>query len=369
MIHIMLKNFLLYTSFVTIALNAQENKMNEKWITQEVLFENKEAEISLAGSLRIPTKIESKVPAIVLIHGYGPVDRDSNFMGRCPFLEISEYFADQGIAVLSYDKRGIGASTGNYATATTADLAKDGESAIAFLKNHASIDPTKIGIVGLSEGGLISTIIASQDSSIAAIVLLGPAFLVASVDYIVQATSKQLKADGASDLFLARDAEMRKELYQIIKTENNIEQAQELCIKVLDQYHAAQTKSEREEASQYHYAITPEKRDGMIGIINGPWHRNYLSYDPIEFLSRIKMPVLMLTAQFDYVSPTEFLFEVAKKGLFKAENNDTSFIELSGLNHAFIPASTGSLKEYMNPAPFAPRALEVISSFLKARLQ
>ncbi|MEM9940368.1 MAG: CocE/NonD family hydrolase [Planctomycetota bacterium] len=138
---------------------------------QDVVFENKKAEVKLAGTLTIP-KSDGKVPAVILISGSGPQDRDETLMEHKPFLVLADYLSRRGIAVLRYDDRGTNQSTGKFSTANTQDLATDAAAAIDFLKSNDRIDATKIGLAGHSEGGLIAPIVATDRDDVAFTVLM-----------------------------------------------------------------------------------------------------------------------------------------------------------------------------------------------------
>ena len=138
---------------------------------EEVVYENKEAGVKLAGTLTLP-RSEGPFPAVVLITGSGPQNRDEEILGHRPFLVLSDYLTRQGIAVLRVDDRGIGGSTGNFSQATTEDFAGDVLAGIEYLKSRKEIDPTRIGLIGHSEGGLIAPIVAVQSPDVAFIVMM-----------------------------------------------------------------------------------------------------------------------------------------------------------------------------------------------------
>src|SRR4029077_17630355 len=138
---------------------------------EEIIFSNNQANISLAGTLPLP-RGPGPFPAAILLGGSGPHDRDESIVGHRPFLVLADHLTRKGIAVLRFDKRGIGKSTGDYAHATTEDFAADAEAALAYMKTRKEIDPQKIGLIGHSEGGMIASIVASHSQPVAWIVLL-----------------------------------------------------------------------------------------------------------------------------------------------------------------------------------------------------
>ena len=138
---------------------------------EEVTYANKAAGNALAATLTIPPG-KGPFPAVLLISGSGPHDRDENLFGHKLFLVLSDFLTRRGIAVLRADKRGIGKSTGDYANATTADFVTDAEAGVAYLKTRAEVDPHKIGLIGHSEGGVVAPMVAARNSDVAFVVMM-----------------------------------------------------------------------------------------------------------------------------------------------------------------------------------------------------
>ena len=142
---------------------------------QEVTFPNHVDTITIAGTLTLPSK-EGIFPAVLLVSGMGPNDRDYTMLGHKLFLLLSNYLIQQGIAVLRVDKRGVGKSTGTLdASVTSQDLARDVQAGVAYLKTRKEIDPRRIGLIGHSEGGMIAAMVAAERTDIHFMILLaGP---------------------------------------------------------------------------------------------------------------------------------------------------------------------------------------------------
>ncbi len=309
-----------------------------------VYFENKKAGIQLAGSLMIPEAMTLKTPVMILVNGYGPTDRNMAFMARKPFLKIAQWAADQRIATLRYDKRGVGESGGTWQDATTYDFIEDAQAAFDFLQQHELYQFGKIGFCGLSEGGLIASAVASKLPIVDFLVLLAPAFLGADDTLIVGAIGMQLKADGASEHFIRADYVMRTKLHQIIRQEPDREKAEQLLTYMLQDYFLQQKSEEKAEAEKLFFAITENKMAQQIAVFNSPWYRAFLSINPVALLEHIRVPVLMLSGELDFIAPTNYIFDIAQEGL--AQNDHVSYVVLPQHNHAFLPVRTGSFAEY-----------------------
>lgn len=150
----------------------QEPKKPYPYQAEEVRFHNQTENITLAGTLTLPKPSGKKPPVVILISGSGAQDRNESFAGHKPFLVLSDYLTRNGIAVLRFDDRGYGGSTGDFTEGTTANFATDVMSAIYFLKKRPDVDLDKIGLIGHSEGAIIAPMVANQSKDVAFIVML-----------------------------------------------------------------------------------------------------------------------------------------------------------------------------------------------------
>ena len=116
--------------------------------------------ITLSGTLVSPDNCKpATTPAVVLVSGSGPQNRDEELMGHRPFAVLADALARRGIASLRYDDRGCGNSGGKFEEATTFDFADDARSAMNCLRNQGF---SRVGIIGHSEGGTIAFMLASE---------------------------------------------------------------------------------------------------------------------------------------------------------------------------------------------------------------
>jgi alpha/beta superfamily hydrolase len=253
-----------------------KKKQTYLYTSQEVTYNNTKADISLAGTLTLPSK-QGIFPTVILIAGYGPKDRDATGMGHKYFLTLADYLTQQGIGILRFDKRGVGQSTGSFETSTSRDFADDVIASINYLKSRSDIDAHKIGLIGISEGGLIASMAAAESLDVAFMVLMAPA-VITNVEDLVEMTARQLRADGASYNFIENDQKLRTDLYSIIKQKTTPEAAEERLKAVVAEYLSNLPESQKLEAEKLPFAFTAEKADALIKTFNSPWYRFFLNY-------------------------------------------------------------------------------------------
>lgn len=322
----------------------------------EVSFENKKAGLTLAGTLTLPAK-DGVFPAVILISGSGPQNRDEELMGHKPFLVLSDYLTRNGIAVLRYDDRGIGASTGNFKTATSLDFASDAESAVEYLLLRKEINHKYIGLVGHSEGGIIAPMIAGNSKSVAFIVLLAGTGIQGDQLLVLQ---QQLigKASGVSDAELLKMKEINQGAFDIVAKSTNSEQLKIDLTTFLKE--SVKADSEMDDASKN---ATIERQ---VDQILNPWMQYFLKFNPAIALEKVKCPVLAINGENDLqVPPTENLSAI-KNALTKGGNDNVTAIKLPGLNHLFQECKTGLPNEYASiEQTISPIALTEILKWIQ----
>ena len=128
-----------------------------------MLFRSENGGVVLAGTLSFPEG-RGPHPAVILISGSGAQNRDEEIFGFQPFRLIAEHLTREGIAVLRYDDRGVGGSSGSVSDATSEDFAGDVLAALDLLGSRPEIDPAAIGLLGHSEGGMVAPLAAARRS-------------------------------------------------------------------------------------------------------------------------------------------------------------------------------------------------------------
>ena len=340
-------------NFEKIALNSEEPlnrpqhpKKPYPYAAEEVTFENAKDAIKLAGTFTKP-KNGGPFPTVILITGSGPQDRDETLLGHKPFLVIADHLTRNGIAVLRFDERGVGESTGQFGAATTQDLSRDVEAAFEYLRTREDVAKETIGFVGHSEGGLIAPMIAARRTDVGMIVLLaGPG--VSGREIGISQTRAFNEAAGVEKA--------------------QLDEQEEFLRIVMDELVENGTCSE--EFIDGLVAETPETRaaaETAIATMDNPWFKYFLQYDPQPALKKVKCPVLILNGKKDLQVLADLNVDAIEAALKAGGNTTFESHKLENMNHLFqetkgpgLKAEYGQLEE-----TFSPKALKIISDWLK----
>jgi pimeloyl-ACP methyl ester carboxylesterase len=319
-------------------------------------FPNAKAGITLSGTLTVPEG-KGPFPAVIMISGSGPQNRNEELLGHKPFLIIADYLTRQGFAVFRYDDRGVAESTGDFSKATSADFTDDAESALNFLLTRPEIDSKKIGFAGHSEGGLIAPMVAARNKKTAFIILLaGPGVNGEEILKLQQRLIGEKMGESEKDIALSE--EVTKKASELLRKNTPGDQ----LLPQLQQYGAERIAKELPDATD------AQKKELMQGLApyGTPWFQYFLIHEPAPELQKCTCPVLALNGGKDLqVDPKQNLPAI-KAALSKSKNKHILIKELPGLNHLFQTTETGSPAEYAkNEETFSPIALQEMSSWLK----
>lgn len=325
--------------------------------TEEVRFRNAADDVTLAGTLTMPSGAGPH-PAVVLISGSGPQDRDEFGWEHRPFLVLADHLTRHGIAVLRYDDRGTAQSTGKYAGATVEVFARDASAAVTFLRAHARIDARRVGLIGHSEGGLVAPIVANQRGDIASLVLMGATGVDGKVVLLSQAEAIT-RASNADESEVRLAMAINRAVTENAAQAAPGEDLYDTVMRAVDQVIATIPASQREAVGQ----ATRIMIKGEIGRLQDAWMRHFLNYDPAPALRRLDVPVLAIWGTRDLQVLPALNRPALERAL--AGNPRAAFVELEGLNHMFQAAATGSLAEYAEiDETINPAALSTITEWL-----
>lgn len=319
---------------------------------EEITFANFAANVTLAGTLTLP-KGPGPFPAALLIAGSGPHDRDESLANHKPFLVLADFLTRRGVAVLRYDKRGIGKSTGSVDSATTLDLASDAAAAITYLKSRHEIDSARVGLIGHSEGAMIAPYLAAKSKDISWLILLA-APATTGQDTLLNQSELIGRVGGLSDAQLVASLSFDRAAYDLVRQEQN---SGVLTTKLKQLVHDSGLDA----------TLPPSALEVQLRMMTSPWFRFFLDYDPLPNLGNTKCPVLALYGQKDLQVPAKSNLPLLQKALSDAGNTQADVRQLPELNHLFQHAFSGAPSEYgAIDETISPEALQIIGDWLQS---
>lgn len=318
----------------------QDVSKNVPYTIEHVNFKNPDGLHYLDGTLTYP-KSGNISTVVILLSGSGPTTRDADVFGHKVFAVLADQLTRQNIAVLRYDDRGVGKSTGNFTTATSEDFASDANAAYDFLSKHHKFENSKVGFIGHSEGGLIGAIAAAKNPQIDFFVsLAGPGVdggqIIIDQSYYIQ------KSRGLEINKLNEDNTQQKHILSEIRADISEQDLTELLIK---------------------YNIPSENAKAQAIQMTSPWFKYFVKTDPKVFLAKLNIPMLALNGSLD----VQVLAEQNIAGIKQSvKPNKLTTKIYNGLNHLFQPAKTGLPEEYSKiDITFSEKVSDDISRWIK----
>ncbi len=336
----------------------QEPKPPFPYRVEDVMFRNEEDNITLAGTLTEP-KEGSRFPAVVLVTGSGPQNRNEELMGHKPFLVLADYLTRRGIAVLRYDDRGVGKSGGSMRNATSEDFSRDAEAAWRYLRTRTEIDSSRIGIAGHSEGGMIAAMVAARNPGIGFIVMMAGTG-VPGEQILLRQAALILEKSGLAPEAVALNTSIQKKLFEVLRSEQDTTIARQRLRKVyLDVISSTPDTLKRQ------LGLSENSIDVQVRQLMSPWMRFFLFYDPAEALKQVRCPVLVINGDRDLQVPPDLNLPAIGKALRDGGNTHFRIKRFPGLNHLFQHAETGLPGEYMKiEETFSEEAMRFIADWI-----
>ncbi|BBM84523.1 alpha/beta hydrolase family protein [Candidatus Uabimicrobium amorphum] len=298
--------------------------------------------VRLAGTLVLP-KSPGPHPAIVVVHGSGASDR-SNWEDQ------TRHFPQHGIALLKFDKRGVGDSSGDWRLATMANLADDVISGVKFLQRRTDIRSNKIGVWGGSQGWTVASLAAARSKgSIAfAVVISGdPKGLWEQEKYRIRVALAQDK--------VAKETSTRVEhLMNLMQT----------YFATGKNYGALKECAQSPQYKKHlHYVV----RGGVIPPENHPlvtyWKLNF-SYKPLSIIPQIHCPILSLWGDKDSLVNAHDAEEVAGKAFRESNHANYTSKVISNADHGLYYRKQSGIGWAKDRSKFAPGAMEYMTSWV-----
>jgi alpha/beta superfamily hydrolase len=335
----------------------QEPKPPFPYISEDVEFTNEKAGINLAGTLTIPEG-DGSFPAVILISGSGPNNRNGDKMGHKPLWVIADFLSRNGIAVLRYDDRGVGQSQGSPLNTTSGDFATDTEAAFIYLRTRKEIEPESIGLAGHSEGGLIAPIVAASDNRIAFIIALaGPGV---TGDQILHKQNYDISIiSGGEEKQIKESISINRKLFAILKKEPDNTKAE---TRISEIYKKALTK-EKKSPEEIDQALI--QLNASLSPVSYNWFRYFISTNPADYWKKVKCPVLALNGDKDLQVAADVNLPAIEKALKSGGNKAVTTMKLPELNHLFQHCKTGLPAEYGEiEETFSPEVLKIMSDWI-----
>ncbi len=312
---------------------------------REVEFKSEDA--TLAGTLLMPPT-PGPHPAIVLLHGSGPLTRYS-------FGPYPRFFASLGLAVLIYDKRGTGASTGTFFPRTAfypEQYLRDAVAAVKFLKARNDISPRQIGVWGTSEGGMLTTQLAAVESVAFAINSSG--FMMPLWEQVLYNIEAQLRADGFLATEVAEAVKFESFAMEVMRTGSN-----------WDEYQRAQAAAVQTKWWSAYFGSW--KGFSSLEDIRWQWEHAY-RFDPRPSLQAVKCPVLGLFGALDTSTPAQRAASNLENGLRTSGNAAVTIKIFEQGNHPLMDARTGGNAEIPGLTRMIPGVFETLRTWLSSRI-
>ncbi len=337
------------------------------YISDSVIYTNADSSIKYGATFTRPfSKTDEKFPAVILITGSGKQDRNETIFDHQPFAVIADYLTKHGTAVLRVDDRGMGQTTGDFDTSSSADFANDVEAGIQYLLSRNDVDPAHIGLIGHSEGGMIAPMVAAKDKRVSFIVLLaGPG--VNGMNIINYQNSLALKNAGMPDSVVQKFLVLHDAL---VNAAIGASDADEFKDKVPGIYH----EWEKDQSQGTLKELVHGTEEQMISnlqqkyfVFHSKWWRFFLTHDPSKDLEKLSIPVLALNGSRDVQVDPQTNLRAIKDALLKSQSKNYKTIELPGLNHLFQHCVKCTVDEYgKTEETIAPEVLRTISDWINS---
>jgi pimeloyl-ACP methyl ester carboxylesterase len=261
-----------------------------------------------------PAAAKGPLPALILIGGAGPVDRDGLLAGVPVYGQMAADLVEAGFFVLRYDKRGVGQSGGRTETATINDYADDVRAIITWLeRQRKDVDKKRIGLIGHSEGAWVAMTVAARDKRVAAVALVAGA------------------ASTGGELVL----EQQRRLLEQSKTPDAEQQAK---IELQKKINEAALKGRGWEGLS----------DQVRAAADTPWFQSFVAFDPARVMRDIRQPVLVVQGELDAQVASHHADRLAELARGRKRKVPTDLVKVAGLNHLLVPANSGDVDAAAN---------------------
>lgn len=324
----------------------------------EISYLNPIDNIKLAGTITIP-KVDKRIPAVLLIQGSGPHDRNEEVYGHKPFETIADYLSSKGIAVLRMDRRGCGKSGGIYSDLDLDNYIQDAIYGVDFLKSYPNIDTNRIGLIGHSLGGLIAALVSGKTNDVAFIIsCAGPGIW--GKDIVFSQNKLWAELSGAQ----AKDIENIKTLsyrwYELV-TQDYVKQEE------TDEFTQLYIRLSEYMSDDLRPIFFPGPADKALMYFRSPQYKDALQIDPLTAWKNVRCSVLAINGSKDYQVASKDNLDRIRKGLEEGGNTRFQMVELKNHNHMFQRTENGNPTEVPKlKESFSPIVLDLMVNWIES---
>lgn len=339
----------------------QEPKRPFPYYSEDVVCRNPKDSTILAGTLTLPNE-KGKYPVVIFQSGSLPTTRDGDGNHHKSTLVVADYLTRYGIGVLRYDSRGIGKSKGNFFKSTPLDLAGDLIAWKDFLASREDIINNEIGLIGHSEGAMVSAMAASQCNDFKFIVLLASPGL--KMRDVFEKQIQLSLEDGVMNQIQYDEAQQaNQKLYKMMNLNLDSKAMADSLMKFKDSfmrnYFGSLDNDQWKKSKVENFFV------GLINMKTSPHTLFNLAANPFDYFEKVTCPVLSIGGSHDRQVPTKENQEAIRQALVKAGNQNFQMIELEKLNHNFQKCELGTIKEsFKLEQTFSPKALEIMTNWI-----
>ena len=298
-------------------------------------------EVVLKGTLMLPAT-PGPHPAIVLAHGSGDATRNVGAWNL--------HFLRLGMAVLSLDKRGAGASTGDWHASSLDDIAGDWLAVVAMLKARSDIDPKRIGVHGSSQGGWTAPLMAARSADIAFVIVRAGSG-VSLRDTMLHEIAWSVREAGLDEA-AAREAEAASASMFDLSVRGA---PWHEFVAVADAYRGK---------PWFDHAWPMQMSEDGWGR---PWVAKNAGYLASDSLCRIRVPVLWFLGELDHNVPAEASARALEAALAEAKHPDYRVVRLPDTGHAFTATTTGNNRDLAGDSHMVAGYWDVMDAWLRTR--
>jgi dienelactone hydrolase len=319
---------------------------------EDVVFNN--GSVRLAGNLTLP-RTAGRHPAVILIHGAGGTIPTRDFGYWCT------YFAGHGIAVLAFDKRGGGASTGDANTATYNDLADDVLAGLTMLQKRSDIDPRRIGLYGMSNGGYIAPLAAQRSNGRVAFITVRSGSARRVGGNIAYEVGNDFRSEGFAEPEVQRGVAIRQRVtdfvigHPVITTQSWDSLKTEVMAISNERWYPW---------SRVLWVPRVDPADNaavaFLNKLRAEWE-----YDPIPHWKKVRVPVYVMLGELDRSVPTAETATMLRAALAEAGIKDATVRVFKGANHGLLRARTGYDREVRSLGYYVPGFQDGLISWIK----